>query len=652
MNHDTPRTPDHGSRTQPGPRPIHLARHVSEAVGVWVGLMAVLFVAYELVDRVWLSALPAESQGAAQLFRILAMSLTATVVTAVWMLWRRIPSLQSTLGAPLAVRPRHHQASLAQWFLGLRWVALVVLTVVVVVATVGQHVPASSVIPLWGGTAVLLSFDVALLLIGDRIRARPDVMLTQFVADVLIMSWLVHHAGGLSNPFAAFFVFHAVMAGILLDARRARVAIAAIAGVLLVQTLVEAGGLLPPACTSGLDGVCIQPDPLHLGAAGVGLMALSVGCALFTLTLVGALQGERDRLAVAQRDLVEEREKLQSILGCMADAVIFADPEGRVRMHNPAAARLWLDKPGGGEDLRVCHDADTWQRLLRKLEDPAALEHHPLLEIGERRYEATYARVADAQDELRGVVMVARDVTERLHAQEWRMRKERMAVVGKLAASLAHEINNPLGAIALFTQHALKKVPKDDPLAEHLGTVLANANQASKIVRDLLAYSRQRPPERKRFAIEGLIGDVVRTLQCEADQGGVTLASEIDARAPAEMVGDTDQLRQILVNLGLNGIDAMRGRDGALRIRVTTDPAGVCFEVIDQGPGIPVEDQEQVFTAFYTTKAEGTGLGLAVAQDLARAHGGVLELDSEPGAGSTFRVRLPAAPVDDVEAAE
>src|SRR5690606_29187050 len=149
------------------------------------------FLAYELVDRLWLSDLPPESREAAHLFRLLAMSLTATVVTAVWMLWRRIPSLQTSLGTPVEVRRRHHQASLAQWFLGLRWVALVVLTVVVVVATVGQHVPTSSVVPLWGGTAALLSFDIGLLVVGERIRARPDVMLAQFVVDVLIMTWLV-----------------------------------------------------------------------------------------------------------------------------------------------------------------------------------------------------------------------------------------------------------------------------------------------------------------------------------------------------------------------------------------------------------------------------------------------------------------------------
>lgn len=637
-------------------QPTHLARHVLEAVAVWVGLMGLLFLAYEVVDRVWLSELPAGSRNEARLFRVLAMSLTATVVTAVWMLWRRIPSLQRTLGTQAGVQltRSRHRVSLAQWFLGLRWVALVVLTAIVMTSTIGEHVPESSVLPLWGGTAVLLFFDVTLLLVGQHIRSRPDVMLGQFVFDVLMIAWLVHHAGGLANPFAAFFVFHAVMAGILLDARRARVATAAIAGVLVVQTLVEAGGLLPPACVRGVDAICTQPDPLHLAAAGVGLVALSVGCALFTLTLVDALSSERDQLADAREALVEEREKLQSIIGCMADAVVFADPTGRVRMHNPAAARLWRDRPGAGQDLRVCHSEETWRALLRQLEDPRDLEDHPVLAIDGRRYEATYARVNAPDGSLRGVVMVARDVTERQKAQEWRMRKERMAVVGKLAASLAHEINNPLGAIALFTQHALKRVPEGDPLAEHLGTVLTNANQASKIVRDLLTYARQRPPERRRFPVEQLVSDVVRTIACEAEQAGVSVSVDAADRVPEEIVGDPDQLRQVLVNLGLNAVDAMRGSGGVLAIRTSADPAGgVSFEVTDEGPGIAPEHHEKVFSAFYTTKAEGTGLGLAVARDLARAHGGTVELESELGRGCTFRVRIPpSGSPETVEAAE
>lgn len=158
-----------------GPPP-HLARHVLEAVAVWVGLMGLLFLACELVDRTWLSELPGDSRSDARLFRVLATSLTAAVVTAVWMLWRRIPSLQRSLGAHGGggVPRGTHRAALAPWFLGLRRVALGVLTAIVAATTVGRHVPAASILPLWGGTAALLFFGSPYQFAGHGRAGTPD----------------------------------------------------------------------------------------------------------------------------------------------------------------------------------------------------------------------------------------------------------------------------------------------------------------------------------------------------------------------------------------------------------------------------------------------------------------------------------------------
>jgi signal transduction histidine kinase len=269
------------------------------------------------------------------------------------------------------------------------------------------------------------------------------------------------------------------------------------------------------------------------------------------------------------------------------------------------------------------------------------VEVHPVLTIGERSYEASYAPVVDEQQGLRGVVMVARDVTERIAAQRTRLSEQRMAVVGKLAAGLAHELNNPLGAIVLFAQDALGSVPQDHPLALHLGTVLRNAKLCKKTVRDLLEYARQRPPERRTVAVEELLDDVVRTLSQRAAAARVTLGRETAPGAPPSLQGDPDQLLQVLVNLGLNGIEALE-HGGQVTFRCAAAPEGwLCLEVSDTGPGIAAGDLERIFTEFHTTKPEGTGLGLTVAKDLVVAHGGTLEARSTPGAGATFSLRLP-----------
>lgn len=629
-------------------------RYVLEAVLLWIGLGAALLYLYQLAESTWLVGLPSEKRELARLVRSVAISLTATVVTAVYVLWRAVPSLRRSLASTEGTEGNAPaRESLAEWLVSLRWVALLVLAPVVVISTTGGFVPATSAMPLWAGAAALFLLNTLLVLLDRRIRSTPQVFVAQVFFDTLVLGWLLHHAGGLANPFAGLFAFHAVIAGIVLAPRLARSVVATMAALVVVLMAVEASGLLPPACVTGFDRLCRQPDALHLMASGLGITALVAGCGLFVVTLMTAVDRERIRLTTARQQLFEEREKLRSIIDCMGDAVVFSDPDGRISLLNHAALRLWPDGPPKNRDLRVCHNPETWQRLLEKLANPQELESHPLLEVGPRTYEPNYARVLDERGELSGVVMVARDATDRLEAQKWRMREERMAVVGKLAAALAHELNNPLGSIALFTQHALKKVPADDPLHDHLQTVLRNANLCTKHVRDLLTYARQRPPERRPLDPCELLEDVKRTLLPNADRSNVSIVSEVDSGTTDRMTGDSDQLRQVLTNLGLNAVEAMN-EGGTLTLALRSDgPGAVRFDVVDEGTGIAPDKLETIFSAFHTTKPEGTGLGLAVAADIVRAHDGRIEVRSEPGRGSIFSVWLPIAkPMTHEEAAE
>ncbi|MFW6066765.1 MAG: sensor histidine kinase [Myxococcota bacterium] len=630
------------------PRPWHF---VLEAVLVWLGLGILMLYVYRLVEGTWFADLPDDKRELARLVRSVAISITATVATAVYVLWRAVPSLRRTLIDEAAAERTSTRERLAEWLVSLRWVALLVLAPIVVLSTTGGFVPPASALPLWVGVAALFLVNTLLVLLRRDLRATPHVFVAQVFLDTGVLAWLVHHAGGMANPFAGIFAFHAVIAGIVLAPRLAGAVIGAMTLFVAAVTMAEAGGLAVPACVTGFDGICRQPDALHVLASGLGVAILVAGCGLFVVALVGAVRRERDRLGAARQELAEEREKLRSIIDCMADAVVFSDSEGRIRLLNHAALHLWPEGPPESRNLRVCHNPESWQRMLDKLANPAKLESHPILEVGERAFEPNYARVMDDHGNLRGVVMVARDVTDRLEAQKWRMREERMAVVGKLAAALAHELNNPLGSIALFTQHALKKLPDDDPLREHLQTVLRNANLCSKHVRDLLAYARQRPPERGTLDPREILEQVMATLAPKAERSGVRVAVEVAPDAPARMVGDADQLRQVLVNLGLNGIEAM-DRGGTLMLAVAPEgPADVRFEVADEGCGIPEDQRELVFSAFHTTKAEGTGLGLAVASDIVRAHGGRIEVRERTGGGTVFSVWLPLNQPQEREAA-
>ena len=580
---------------------------------------------------------------------------TPTVQPSWQRLRRVVPSLESSLSSSAQASTRER---LVTWLIGLRWVAVLASAAVVATATWSSYrVPPESTPYLWGGVVLLLAFNATLSVVGPQRLSSQAALALQVLADVAVLGWLIHHAGGLDNPFAGFFVFHAILASIVLDAPRARRVALAIAAFVLGLAAAEATGLFPPGCLQHTGGACSPPaDGLVHAVTGAAVAATVVGCALIVMGLVRMLHLERDRLAdatatlaihaehlaAAQAQVQREREHLQTIIDCMLDAVVYVSPDGLVRLRNRAAERFWPPQvlPSNG-DLRACHPPEKWDRLLAAISEPKPAVLHPIFQVAERSYEANYARVHHPDGSLQGVVMVARDVTEQLQARQWQMREERMSVVGKLAAGLAHELNNPLGAIALFAQHALGSIAPDHPLSDHLGTVLRNANLCKRIVRELLEYARQRPPQRERVALGELLGDTLRTLEPYAEAARVTLGrAGVNGEGPYAF-GDPDQLRQVLVNLGMNAIEAMPA-GGTLTFRLASAPEGpLRIDVTDTGVGIPPEEQERIFAAFHTTKPEGTGLGLTVARDLVTAHGGTLEVQSAPGKGSTFSMVLP-----------
>lgn len=626
-----------------------LARRLGIALLVWLGISAFIYAGYELLERLWVWRYSPEVRSLARMGRDLTAALVSTVVAGFYLFGRALPSLTRGLetparreGAAVALRE-----ALAGWLLSLRWVAVLVSVAVVAFATwYGPRVESGSAPYLWAGVALLFASNTILSAFGARLIGSQAALLGQLTVDVAILAWLVHHAGGLSNPFAGFFVFHATIAAVVLEPPWPRRAAAGIAVFVLALGAAEVTGLLPPQCLLDGNGVCAAPpmDWMLQAAAGAAIAVMVVVCGLIVASLVRVLHVDRERLATARSQILEEREKLQSIIDCMADAVVYVRPNGTVELRNRAAQRFWPEGTPPDGDLQARRSPERWRQLLGTLSRSEPAEMRPVFQAQGRFYEESYAPVHDARGEVQGMVMAARDVTERLETQKWRMHEERMAVVGKLAAALAHELNNPLGAIALFAQHALDGVQPRDPLHDHLGTVLRNANLCKKIVRDLLEYARQRPPERREVVLAEVIADAERTLMPHAEASRVKLRRVgVGVKGGGARVhGDSDQLRQVLVNLGLNAIEAMPD-GGTLTFRLDAAEEGhLRIDVVDTGVGITPEEQERIFTAFHTTKPEGTGLGLTVARDLLAAHGGALAVESAPGRGSTFTVVLPA----------
>ncbi len=227
-------------------------------------------------------------------------------------------------------------------------------------------------------------------------------------------------------------------------------------------------------------------------------------------------------------------------------------------------------------------------------------------------------------------------------AQQRLLQAERLASMGQLSAGVAHEINNPLGTVLLYSHMLLKQIQSADPLHDDIRMIVGEAERCRTIVRGLLDFARQSRVSKAPTDVAQLVDEVVAIMAAAADAAGAALRTDVPEGLPI-VVLDGSQIKQMLVNLVQNAIDAVAG-PGEVRIAVRLRDRGVEIRVADDGCGIPRSHLNRVFTPFFTTKetGKGTGLGLAIAYGVVKMHCGEIAVDSEEGKGTEFRIWLPA----------
>jgi len=235
---------------------------------------------------------------------------------------------------------------------------------------------------------------------------------------------------------------------------------------------------------------------------------------------------------------------------------------------------------------------------------------------------------------------VEQRTTELRAMQAHLIQSEKLAGVGKLAAGVAHEINNPLTCVLTNSSLMLSDLPPDDPRREDLQTVVDETLRCRKIVKGLLDFARQTKPQKQNLNLNKVVEDVLSLVRNQASFQNIAIHTEMDPTLPT-VLADADQMRQVVLNIILNAADAMP-QGGALRIRSYFDSKSkqVILRISDTGPGIPVEIQDKLFEPFFTTKKTGTGLGLAIAYGIMERHKGALKVESSPGHGTTMVVIL------------
>lgn len=372
------------------------------------------------------------------------------------------------------------------------------------------------------------------------------------------------------------------------------------------------------------------------------------------------VQVKMGELQKSNRELERERRHIQAILDGITDIVAVVSPGHRILSVNHSFFEVY---PGAQPIGRLCHE------VFRGLEAPCercavreaihtnrVVRQSAIISINgrNRHVDITASPLRSAAGLPTDILVVKRDVTLEKEYQAKYYHAEKMATIGLLAAGVAHEINNPLTAIRGFAEGLQRRMaavtsgsgaPQTrQDVDEYLAIILKECRRCSDIVQSLLTFSPRKEREFSRVAVNELVRNVLQILHHRLKHYPKDfLTLDIDPQLPV-IKGLPAELEQVILNLILNAMDAVSER-GAIQVRTGSDPESdrIWLEVEDNGCGISSENLPKLFEPFFTTKpvGKGIGIGLSTCYSIIRAHGGEIAVESSPGRGSRFTVRLP-----------
>ncbi|WP_154666040.1 ATP-binding protein [Paenibacillus pinihumi] len=375
----------------------------------------------------------------------------------------------------------------------------------------------------------------------------------------------------------------------------------------------------------------------------IGFMLL-IWIAVILIESVIEKQQLQDQLQRMSTNYRNEVQKLQQFIDMIPMGVVIVDAGGEVTHLNEAALQVMGSSLNGirrqelvGRSIAKISDTfmkETAGKLLFEAlngEDTAS----SIVETGSRTYINTGFGVRDLQSQdIIGAALIVHDITEISHLRDEFGRMERLSLVGQMAASITHEIRNPMAVIRGFIQLMKERSPEHH--RDYYRIVMDELDRANAIINDFLSLAQNRIVHKEKSSLNHIVRELVQLLWADANLRGQTIEIELDETLPMLEINEKE-IKQLILNLARNGMEAM-GNNGVLVLRTRLQPNMIQLQVADSGCGIPKEKMERLFEPFYTTKTRGTGLGLPLCLSIVERHQGKIAVDSDEGEGTVFTV--------------
>ncbi len=355
------------------------------------------------------------------------------------------------------------------------------------------------------------------------------------------------------------------------------------------------------------------------------------------------------RLEAMVEEVKRTKDFLNSIIESSLDSIITTDLKGNITSFSNGAektlgynAREMIGKSVLGLYPRSLRSQGTWPKILLKGREIKNKTVKMVDKDGRHiDMSLSLSLMRNSSGDPIGTVGVGRDSTKERRLEQQLLQSDKLASIGQLASGVAHEINNPLGNISLYTQLLREDILEGKPRVEDIDVILEQIDAASKIVTDLLDFSHQYKPAFLRVDINEAINKTLRVVDHQLSVNGIMVEKKLSRNLP-EIRGDVGKLQQIFLNLIVNALQAMPD-GGKLTLVSRKENNHVIVRVKDCGIGIPEKHLSKIFDPFFTTKpvGEGTGLGLSVTHGILKEHKGEIMVDSKVGVGTTFKITFP-----------